>query len=1022
MYKKDKKTFSKNARNLLASGLLGLTVFSSCIYQPGIKPVFAKTESTTRNKLTQTNESVHHDETETMQSDNSGLLYGGAAAISGQIEGLGYATQLYNATNGLPTSDANTILAASDGFIWIGGYSGLIQYDGTSFERQDSSSGITSVNALFEDHKSRLWVGTNDNGIVMLDKGTSKHWDYAEGISASSVRTITEDAAGDVLFGTTQGIDYIDEEGTLHSIDEPQLKNAYILYMKADNNGIIYGHTKDGSAFCIKDKKVTAYYNGKDMGIGNVTAIYPSPYEAGQVYLGTDTGMLCIGSLQDNFSSMKTFHITLNASAAHNTEDGFTTDTDKNFPAETLTINRIYSGSSRMWLLCGDYVGYLDDQNNFCALSNLPMNNSFDSMTEDFEGNLWFASDRQGVMKIVANKFANVTEAAGLESNVVNATCLHDDRLYIGTDSGLQIISYTEEEGLLSNQTRGTSLADDGSVLVGSNGGLNVIKDGKIVKSYGSSSGISNTVLLTVAEGTNGEYYLGTDGDGIYVIDGSNVTRKGREDGLTSNIILRIKRQESTGIYWIITSNSIEYMKDGVITVVSNFPYTNNYDIYFDDLDNAWVLSSYGVFVAKTQDLLDNEKNFSYQSYDISNGLLCVPTGNSYSAKGEDGVLYIAGRSGVCSVNIDNYFSQTHRIKLSVPYVEANGSFYYPDENNEITLPASAKTVKIYNYALTYSMQNPKLEYCLHGFDKENSTVMKNEMKPIRYTNLGGGKYTFELSVINIATGEKQQTLKLILIKEKTFYEEIWFYIFIAVLALICIFGILRLYLRYKTKIFMKREEKQKTLIREIVKAFSKTIDMKDKYTNGHSGRVADYTVLLAKELGYDDETVEQYYNIALLHDIGKIGIPEEVLNKPGKLTEEEYALIKSHSALGYNVLKDISIMPELSIGAGAHHERPDGKGYPKGLKGDEIPRVAQIIAVADTFDAMYSNRPYRKRMNFERAVSIIKEVSGTQLTPDVVDAFLRLVEKGEFRSPDDNGGGTVDDINNIRKTTVEKA
>ena len=170
------------------------------------------------------------------------------------------------------------------------------------------------------------------------------------------------------------------------------------------------------------------------------------------------------------------------------------------------------------------------------------------------------------------------------------------------------------------------------------------------------------------------------------------------------------------------------------------------------------------------------------------------------------------------------------------------------------------------------------------------------------------------------------------------------------------------------------------------------------------------------RDRGYDEETVEQYYNIALLHDIGKVGIPPEVLNKPGKLTDEEFAIIKSHAKLGYETLKGISIMPELAIGAGAHHERPDGKGYPNGLKGDEIPRVAQIIAIADTFDAMYSTRPNRKRMNFEKAVSIIKSVRGTQLTADVVDAFLRLVDKGEFRAPDDTGGGTTEDIDNIHK------
>ena len=216
----------------------------------------------------------------------------------------------------------------------------------------------------------------------------------------------------------------------------------------------------------------------------------------------------------------------------------------------------------------------------------------------------------------------------------------------------------------------------------------------------------------------------------------------------------------------------------------------------------------------------------------------------------------------------------------------------------------------------------------------------------------------------------------------------------------------------------MLREQQQrdKKLIREIIESFAKVIDMKDSYTQGHSTRVAKYTKMLATELGYDEDTIDQYYNIALMHDIGKIAIPDQVLNKPGKLTDEEYGIIKSHTERGYDVLKNISLMPDIVVGAEAHHERPDGTGYPNHLKGDEIPRVAQIIAVADTFDAMYSDRPYRKRMNFDKAVSIIKDVSGTQLTSDVVDAFLRLVEKGEFRAPDDDGGGTFEDITNIHK------
>ena len=221
----------------------------------------------------------------------------------------------------------------------------------------------------------------------------------------------------------------------------------------------------------------------------------------------------------------------------------------------------------------------------------------------------------------------------------------------------------------------------------------------------------------------------------------------------------------------------------------------------------------------------------------------------------------------------------------------------------------------------------------------------------------------------------------------------------------------------YKTnemEILLEQQKRDKNLITEIVEAFAKIIDLKDRYTNGHSTRVAEYTVMLARELGFSDEEVQNYYNIALMHDIGKIGVPDEVLNKPGKLTDEEYEEFKSHTTRGYDALDEISLMPELAIGAGYHHERPDGKGYPTGLKGAEIPRVAQIISVADTFDAMYSDRPYRKKMDFDKVVETIKEVSGTQLASDVVDAFLRLVENGEINA--ESGTNSKNSAANIVK------
>lgn len=247
----------------------------------------------------------------------------------------------------------------------------------------------------------------------------------------------------------------------------------------------------------------------------------------------------------------------------------------------------------------------------------------------------------------------------------------------------------------------------------------------------------------------------------------------------------------------------------------------------------------------------------------------------------------------------------------------------------------------------------------------------------------------------------------------------IWITVIAAVFLTGCILLGMRIYIGARRadqmENLLETQERDKKLTREIIEAFAKVVDLKDTYTQGHSFRVAQYTEMLAREMGFDEKTVEKYHNIALMHDIGKVGIPDAVLNKPGRLTDEEYNLIKSHTTRGYDVLENISLMPEIAIGAHLHHERPDGKGYPLRLKEDEIPVVARIIAVADCFDAMYSNRPYRPRMNFEKVVSIIKEVSGTQLSPNVVDAFLRLVDKGEFRAPDDKGGGSTESIENIR-------
>ncbi len=175
------------------------------------------------------------------------------------------------------------------------------------------------------------------------------------------------------------------------------------------------------------------------------------------------------------------------------------------------------------------------------------------------------------------------------------------------------------------------------------------------------------------------------------------------------------------------------------------------------------------------------------------------------------------------------------------------------------------------------------------------------------------------------------------------------------------------------------------------ITALAYALEAKDVYTSGHSQRVTEVSVAIAKELGLPKESLEKIRLTGLVHDIGKIGVRESVLNKPGSLTEEEYEHIKLHSETGEHILNPIVEDEEILKAVRHHHERYDGQGYPDGLKGEQIPQLARIIAVADTFDAMTSERPYRKAMSKEVACAEVERCRGTQFDPEAADAFLEV-------------------------------
>ena len=755
---------------------------------------------------------------------------GGGYAATGQLSDMGYTTEIFDASNGLPTSDANCILGARSGYVWIGGYSGIIRYDGTRFERLDTSNGLTSGRGLFEDSRGRIWVATNDNGVVVIDGNKSTHLTYKEGLPTSSIRVFAEDRSGNIFVGTTAGVCYIDELLHVNNISNSLLDNERILNLEADSEGIVYGYASNGVIFSIENCKYKDVYRSDDLGTGYLTTILPDPENPGYVYLGTEENRLYYGRFGEKAAYMKKI------------------DIDPIYNVHWLSYD-----CGKVWISSTTMLGYLDDDQNVKLLDKLPMDSAIEMQTSDYQGNIWVASSTQGVMKIVANSFTDLNDDLSIREDVTNATCVSDGKLFIGTDKGLCVVdhqgqpmddelveyignarirsitadeegnvwiavfnndlglvcytkdgkikSYTTAEGMPGNKVRCSIVGKDGSIIVGTNDGLAIIKDGKVIKRIGEAEGLKNTVLLTVAEGDNGEIYAGSDGDGIYVIKDGRINRISRDDGLNSDVVMRIKKDDKNGVFWIVTSNSIQYIRDGIIHQVSSFPYNNNYDLIFDDNDNIWIISSYGIFTVKVQDMLDDTVN-DYKLYTLANGLTSTPTSNSHSHVDSEGNLYLCCRDGVCKVNLYNFKDEKIDVKTDISSIYCGETKIEPDQNGVYTIPSEDSRIRITASILDYTLANPTVRVFLEGRENEGLTATRERLAPLEYTGLKYGNYTLHIQVLD-SSGAVLLDDGYKIVKQPRFTELLLFRILLFVLvALLAAFIVWRI---MKTTIISKQ-------------------------------------------------------------------------------------------------------------------------------------------------------------------------------------------------------------------------
>lgn len=940
---------------------------------------------------------------------------------------ISYIQTIYDGSNGLLCGHANAVAQTKNGIIWIGTYAGLYRYNGSEFVHMSSLDGVKNVNCLFVDDLDRLWIGTNDNGVAVMDDEVIINSITSEnGLPSDTIKAITQSYDGLYYIGTASGIVSL-KGGRDTTVDQSISEIDYTSKLTADKLGNVAAIDSAGTLFILKDGKVVATldksFNRSKMSCCNFA-------DDNTLFVGTADGLVSEYSLDgDKLENIRNTHC-----------------------SEASKINNIYPDeeSGTVWL-CADYgVGYISPSHEFTMQETGEFDHSIENMLTDYQGNLWFASSRLGLLELSRSSVSDIYYDAAISPEIVNTTALFNGLLYVGTDDGLTIIdtsahkqienkltehfkgdrirclmtdreglmwicsygsglvsvdkngelnSYSNSFGQIGNRVRVCLEMSDGTIVSTCTNGIIFIKNDRPSASIDYSDEFGHAQILCMLEDDDGTLYAGSDGNGIAVIKGGKVTgRLTRKDGLASDTVLRMVKDPEDGGIFIVTLNSLCYMKDGSIRTLDNFPYTNNYDVILDDDGEVFITGSAGVYVVDKKELL-NGADLQYCLLNKGIGLDCTLTANAWNAVSDTKDLYLSAAKGVFSFNLDNYLLAQDNFNVILNTVKIDDEYQQLKQNSELVVDRGATKIDFIPEIINYTHYDPKIAYCLDGFDDSWTSTNLKDLRYITYTNLKPGNYVLRIEVRD-DNDQKIKSFSYAFEKEMAIYDHFWFRYYMIGVAAIFI-GWLTWYITrtqiqrtlqlQQTKLALALQQVQ--MGNETILAIAKTVDAKDLRTSKHSQRVSEYSALIAKEYGFTEDEQENIRKAALLHDIGKIGIPDSVLNKPGRLTDEEYAVMKTHVTRGAEILKDFTLIDHVVEGARYHHERYDGKGYPDKLKGEEIPLYGRIISIADAFDAMTANRVYRKRQDFDYVMSELHKGRGTQFDPDLLDIFLKIID-----------------------------
>lgn len=928
---------------------------------------------------------------------------------------------VYNEDNGLPTGEANAIVQTSDGYVWIGSYGGLIRFDGKEFLNFSARKmlNFSSIRALYEGKDGILYIGTNDRGVYLYEKGVFSHAENADGENSFySVRSFAEMSDGTVYAGTTSGLARI-EDGKLIAVPDTQGKIIYDL--ACDGQDAIWACADGGQILIVRGG--TVFTEVDDSAWLQEECYCVLAAADGSVYLGSSGNEVARVEMHDDQYGKDSFEGTCMRTGQLQTINGLYEDTD-----------------GRIWVMAGNGIGSLSEEGSVSIPSAMRNQASVSAMMQDYEGSLWTASTKTGVSYYSQGKYRNFNESGGLDGVVVNAVKRCGDTCYIGTDGGLIVLGpdftreenkltqavagkrvrhitygedgtlwlclygegllqysmkddsmrlYTTQDGLLGNQVRQTLLLSDGTLAVAGADGINLLKNGEVVKSYGEKE-LPYAFILCMYELEDGTLLAGSDGMGIYAIRGDTVEQFYREEGLESGVVMRIVQDPGSKEVWISAGDALYlWDSDGIRRMMFESGSGSVFDIVLAG-EKLWLMKSNGPVVVEKSALYEGGGEGRVLSKNC--GLTGTLVANSWNDLSEDGSLWLCTNNGVSVIPTEQIPANTTAPKGAVTRVVVDGEVLPVSE--EIRLSASAKRITLNLAVMSYTLGEKSVEYRLDGFDEEPVQTGFSDLPRISYTNLDGGDYVFRMTVFN-EDGVQGSECVIRIHKAYHFWEFGWVRILLILVCITLIAGTFQAVYRMKICSLKKRQAEYRSIIEQSLSTFANAIDAKDKDTNGHSGRVAVYARELARRMKLPDSEQETVYYTALLHDIGKIGIPDSILKKSGKLTEEEWTVVRSHPMIGGEILREFTAIPGISDGVKYHHEFYNGEGYCEGLKGEEIPLRARIIAVADAFDAMCSTRYYHDGSSVAYAREEILRCSGTQFDPKVAECMVKMIDEG---------------------------